>query len=106
MAKTIKVKVKLREFTYGKPGGGYKTVAHTGEVELTPEVQAAIDAGFLEVVQEEPKAQTQASQPTQNLEDMTMAELRDLAHSMGLDTKGIRKKADLIALIQEAQGGE
>ncbi len=94
----IKVKVKLREFTYGKPGGGYATVTQVGEVELTPAVQAAIEAGQLEIIE--------APEIPENLEEMTFQELKSLAQSLGLDTTGIRKKADLIALILEYQNSQ
>ena len=39
---------------------------------------------------------------TVDVENMTVKQLKAVAEQMGIDTKNLRKKADLIAVIEEA----
>ena len=66
----------------------------------TAPVEPAPDANE-NVVPEEDAASDAQESPVPPLEDMTVAQLKELAAQMGVDITGLRKKADILAVISE-----
>ncbi len=99
MAKTARVKVKLREYTFGKPGGGYKTIVHEGEVPLTDSVKRDIESGILEVIEEKKKPEKAAPEKP-DLSKLTKSELLELAKKKGIEVPEKATKAEIIELLE------
>lgn len=66
----------------------------TAPVESKPETNE-------NVAPEEETASDAQESPVPPLEDMTVAQLKELAAQMGVDITGLRKKADILAVISE-----
>ncbi len=97
--KTVRVRVKLREYTFGSPSGGYKTVVYEGEVPLTESVKRDIEAGILQVIDEE-KEEKKTNQTTPDLSKLTKDELLELAKERGIDVPSKATKAQIIELLE------
>ena len=93
--------------------GGTLISDKTGPVEFPAEVEKRlVSSGVAEYVIEEPEPveapiQSRPEPPEEGepdlLSDMSFDELKALASEMGIDTKGMRSKASVIAAIEEAK---
>ena len=93
--------------------GGALISDKTGPVEFPAEVEKRlVSSGVAEYVIEEPEPveapiQSRPEPPEEDepdpLSGMSFDELKALASEMGIDTKGMRSKASVIAAIEEAK---
>lgn len=106
--------IRIIQGTYGykTPGGSLDPVDCGGTCDVNEaEAKRLVGLGVAEVVEgkiSEPAEVVVAPEDDVeevDLEDMSFAELKDLAEQMNIDTKGIKSKAKLIAAI-EAEGDE
>lgn len=87
-------------FTIEGPGGPRSLVVNDGDLLATLEANARRDGLDYHV----DHSGESTGEPTRN-DDLTVAELRDIAENLGIDVpKGI-KKAELAALVAEHQDG-
>lgn len=120
------VKIKILGGAYGhRPAGSrHPVVINHGETCEVPEAEAKrlVELGVAEEVDrgavatapvelsaesredatpDEEAAEEGQETPVPPLEDMTVAQLKELAEQMGLDISGLRKKSDILAAISE-----
>ena len=76
-------------------------------VEDKATAEAAVATGYFTLVEDEPE---QAAQPEaaahldkEQLESMKFDDLKKLAEDMGIDTKGLKKKAELVEAISAVE---
>ena len=94
MANKIQIKIKGTVVVCGK-------VVVEGD-EMTVDVKIAdnlVERNLATVVGE---AETENGHVGDELDDMTVDELKEYAVEAGVDLKGVTKKADIIAVIREA----
>lgn len=82
-----------------------KTTAYNGRV-LVPGEGLTVDAQKADRLVERKLAEIVGEEPEQGADDeldsMTVDELKEYAQEAGIDLKGITRKADVIAAIREA----
>lgn len=104
--------IKIISGTYGhrKNGRVVPVNSKSGPVELDKKEEARlVAAGVAEYVESEkagkPEDQPEAQPTAEDLEKMTVAELKAMAEDLGLEVKG-GKKADYIEALTEATGDD
>lgn len=98
--------IKITKGTFGYFDGRriIPTTEADGPQNWDPDLEARLVArGIAEYVGAEPKVEAEPEVEDDSLENKSAKELKAVAESMGLSTKGISKKQDLIALIEGAE---
>ena len=82
-----------------------KTTAYHGRV-LVPDEELTVNAQEADKLVERKLAEIVGEEPEQGADDeldsMTVDELKEYAQEAGIDLKGVTRKADMIAVIRKA----